>query len=162
MVLTGSSFSMINDYAKKAVLYITANSDLNKLTFNYVNKTGVPLKLKGGEPVPGTYNEGGSSFVFNFADIIPEYILKDLVITIEGWHTKFFPNEGDSPAVWSIAPVNDLTLESNKSISFTITNMKVPEGSKSGNFQIGYFAFPDIPDSLSPVLLPISVIPPTI
>ncbi|MBI3260558.1 MAG: hypothetical protein HYZ54_13955 [Ignavibacteriae bacterium] len=161
MILTGISFSILNNKAGKAVLYITNDANLNALTFKYTNKTGVPLQLLGGHPVSGSYIEGGSSFVFNFEEIFPDQILAGLTVNADGWSSKYFPIDEDSPAVWAVAPLNNMTLAANESISFSITGITVPAGSQSGNFQVAYFAFPDIPDSIAPVLLAINVQLPT-
>jgi len=156
-VLTVANFKLENKLTDTAVLFISDDPTKNIFTFKFINSTGMPLKLKGGEPVYGGVYNGGSSFAFNFGDILPDTILAHIEITGKDWHSRYFEKTENEPAAWSLSPMKDMLLQPGDTVSFQLKNITCPAGSQSGNFTIGYYNLPEISDSISPVLLPVSV-----
>ncbi len=161
-LFTGNDFSLVNKSAGDAVLYISTDPTLNVMTITFTNLTGLPLQLQGGAPVNGSYQTGGSSFVFNFGSMLPDSILKAMTVSATGWLAQYFSGSSGTPGVWSVAPDSDVTLSENDSIAITLNQVTCPAGTNPGNFQISYFNLLTVPDSLAPVLIGVAVSQPPI
>lgn len=155
-------FRLLNDQANAAVLYLTDDPSLNAMTFTFVNRTNKSLNFSGGAPVSQTYQDGGSSIAFNFGIMLPPAVLGGMQVSAIGWTAHYFPSTARTPALWAVAPNNDLTLSPGDIVTFALQGITCPLGTQAGNFQIYYYGLPDVPDSLAPLLLPIAVAnPPT-
>lgn len=147
-ILTSDDFSILNK-DNKPVVYITDDPSINRMTFKIINATTDVLKLSGGIPVK--QGKGGSSFNFNFESILTPKVVEDLIITVPvGWAFAFFPGDATTPASWSVAPVNDVVLNINETVSIIIENI-ICDTTHPGNFEIMYSNIIDYPDSMFPI-----------
>jgi hypothetical protein len=157
VLLSTASFKLVNNNTGTAVLYITDDPSLNVMTFTFINQTNMPFIFTGGAPVSQPYQSGGSSIAFNFGTILPANILEHMQVARDSWTAQYFPSTAKTPALWSVAPNNDITLATGDSLTFTLHGITCPPGTAAGNFQIYYYGLPDVPDSLAPLLLPVAV-----
>lgn len=156
-LISAASFQILNVKAQKPVLYVTQDPSLNAMTLTWTNKTNAPLILNGGPPVPESYQEGGSSLAFNFGSMLPDSVVAGMQVAAPGWKAAYFPADSRHPALWSAAPLADLSLAPGDSVTFTLGGITCPPGTQAGNFQIFYFALPDFPDNVVPLLLPLEM-----
>lgn len=162
VLLSTALFKLINNKSGTALLYITDDPGLNGMTFTFTNLTNAPLNLAGGAPVSRSYQAGGSSIAFNFGTMLPASVLAGMQVSADGWAARYFPATAQTPALWSLAPNNDMSLARGASVTFTLQGITCPPGTVAGNFQIYYYGLPDVPDGVAPLLLPVAVeMPPT-
>jgi hypothetical protein len=157
-LMSAASFRILNLKAQKPVLFITQDPGLNAMSLTWANRTNAPLILTGGAPVPESYREGGSSLAFNFGAMLPESVVAGMQVAATGWKAVYFPAASRHPALWSAAPLADLTLAPGDSVSFALGGITCPPGTLAGNLRIYYFALPDFPDNVVPLLFPLAVL----
>ncbi len=137
----------------KPVLFRTADTSLNILTFKIINNTDAPLAFKGGAPVKSGGEEGGSTFNFNFESMLTAEVMKDMdVVLPANWDKVFFEGSGGTPSSWSVAPIAGHDELLNVGEFRTITLQKFSCATTNpGNFEILYFNIPDYPNTAFPV-----------
>jgi hypothetical protein len=157
-LMSASSFRILNVKAGKPVLYITQDPGLNAMTLTWTNKTNAPLILNAGAPAPESYQAGGSSLAFNFGAMLPDDVVAGMRVSAPGWKAVYFPAAARHPALWSAAPTADLVLSPGESVTFALGGITCPPGTLAGNLQVYYFALPDFPDNVVPLLFPLAVL----
>lgn len=155
-VITGNNYSLLNMGSDKAELYVTADPSENILSLQIINTFDFPLKLNGGTPVFGPYENQGSSFVFSFGALLSSDVSKNLSIIVDnGSWQNLYDEESES---WAIAPDDDMEIAVGQMVSFTLSNITVESGTVSGNVTMSNYGLPDLPDSLAPIDLFMEVI----
>lgn|GEM_PF-948760 len=159
-LISAASFQILNVKANKPVIYMTSTASLNAMTLTWSNKTNTPVVLNGGEPVPQSYQTGGSSLAFNFGDMLPEGVVAGMQVTSPGWKALYFPATLQHPALWSAAPEADMVLAPGAQVIFNLNGITCPLNTPSGNLEVYYFALPDFPDNVIPLLFPVTTLMP--
>ncbi len=142
----------------KCDIFITDDTNLNKLTLTFTNNTGSTLEFLQGSPSAQT-GVGASSFYFDFGDLLDTWILKLIVLVVpEGWLATYI--DGKFPC-WAVVPKKDCLLNPNEQMQFCFTNI-ICKNSAPGYFNISYCNIPDIYDSEIPFSYSVAVIRPPV
>lgn len=159
--LDQADFIITNNKNGKPVIYKTNNPSFNIMTFTIKAASVDSMELKGGPPVKSHSDSGGSSFNFDFGNILSEAVVQAMEIDLPaGWAKKFFPAAPHVPASWSVAPTADMTLKQGEpGVSFTLKKITC-NTLQPGNFEVYYYNIKNIPDSEFPVTTHIDILNP--
>ena len=135
------TFSIVNNYGKGPILYSTADTSYNALTFKIKNNTGVDLTLTGSEPK----GVSASTFVFDFDKILDEKQAEAMHVkdAHEQWDAVYVAPAGRSNPAWRLTPKKDLAFKIDDEIVFTLENI-VCTAQTPGNFDVSYANIPGV------------------
>lgn len=160
---TSASFSAINTKAQSLVIYSTADTTWNVMTFTILNNTGVDLSLTGGTPVNVAQSGAASSFVFDFRSILTDAQAKVMNVkdALGQWGALYFPPTAHTNPTWAVAPLKDLTFKSGDKVVFTLDNIACTSQTPS-YFDVLYFNIPGVNDRTFPFSYLVAVLNPPV
>jgi hypothetical protein len=141
------SFALENITAKggnKAVVYLTDDPSVNRLTLTLYNTSKEGISLKGGAPVSETARKDGDAvgLYLNFGSSIPAASLKTMVFTTDKWSATLLPGG------WVLSPAEDIRIPAGDSVAFVLDKFVTEQRSPSGTLSIDYYGIgPSSPDT---------------
>lgn len=148
-------FSVINKETGESVIFITQDPTKNELNFTFTYTGASAITLKGGSPVAekNITSSGPTSLYFTISTILSQEEYDAIDITLPaGWQAKKFTE-------WALTPIENITVKSGDSFTFTLTDIRADGQAGPGSFNIDFYNIPSVQDSGTQLNLSLEALP---